>query len=60
MSDALPSWNDTPAKQAIVDFVDAVTTGSPLPVTGEDGRAALAIVEAAYRAAAAGAIVAVG
>ena len=53
-----------PLPDAVVDpyaaFVDAVTTGSPLPVTGEDGRAALAIVEAAYRAAAAGAIVAVG
>jgi phosphoserine phosphatase len=24
--DALPSWNDTPAKQAIVEFVEAVTT----------------------------------
>jgi hypothetical protein len=26
LPDALPSWNDTPAKQAIADFVDAVTT----------------------------------
>ena len=24
-SDPLPSWNDTPTKQAIVDFVDRVT-----------------------------------
>jgi len=53
-----------PAADALVDpyaaFVDAVTTGAPMPVTGEDGRAALAIVEAAYRAAAAGTTVAVG
>jgi hypothetical protein len=29
-SDALPSWNDGPAKQAIVDFVKLTTTqGSP-------------------------------
>lgn len=33
------------------DFLGAVASGSPPPVTGEDGRAALAIVDAAYRSA---------
>ncbi|MBI4728042.1 MAG: Gfo/Idh/MocA family oxidoreductase [Acidobacteria bacterium] len=36
------------------EFVRAVETGAPPSVSGEDGRAALAIVEAAYRAAATG------
>jgi predicted dehydrogenase len=40
-------------------FVDAVTTGTAPPVTGEDGRAALAIIDAAYRSAATGATVGV-
>jgi len=36
------------------EFARAVETGSPPPVSGEDGRAALAIIDAAYRAAATG------
>ena len=35
-------------------FVDAVATGAPLQVTAADGRAALAIIDAAYRSAASG------
>ncbi len=36
-TDPLPSWNDGPAKQAIVDFVSAVTTkGSPDYVAPND------------------------
>jgi predicted dehydrogenase len=47
---ALPDTAVDPYKA----FVDAVATGSPLPVTGEDGRAALAIIDAVYRSAASG------
>jgi predicted dehydrogenase len=40
---------------AVVDpyaaFVEAITNGTALPVTAADGRAALAIIDAAYRAA---------
>ena len=40
-SDALPSWNDGPAKQAIVDFVASTTTrGSPKFVPAEQRIAA--------------------
>ena len=36
-TDPLPSWNDGPAKQAIVDFVQATTTqGSPKFVPPEE------------------------
>lgn len=35
-------------------FVEAVAKGAPLPVTGADGRAALAIIDAAYRSARSG------
>ena len=35
--EALPSWNDGPAKQAIIEFVGATTTqGSPQFVQPED------------------------
>jgi predicted dehydrogenase len=40
-------------------FVDAVASGAPLPVSAADGRAALAIIDAAYRSAASGAVEAV-
>ncbi len=47
-----------PPPSEVVDpyaaFVNSVATGAPLPVTGEDGRAALAIIDAAYRAASSG------
>jgi UDP-N-acetyl-2-amino-2-deoxyglucuronate dehydrogenase len=38
----------------IEDFLDALTTGRPPTVTAQDGRAALALVLAAYQAAASG------
>jgi UDP-N-acetylglucosamine 3-dehydrogenase len=47
---ALPESTDDPYRA----FVRAVETGEPPPVTAADGRAALAIICAAYEAAAAG------
>jgi predicted dehydrogenase len=43
----------------ILDFVEALAQGHPPTVTGHDGRAALALVLAAYRAAATGREVAI-
>jgi predicted dehydrogenase len=48
-----------PAADPYAAFVEACAGGSAPPVTGEDGRAALAIVLAAYDAAASGRTVAV-
>jgi predicted dehydrogenase len=46
---------DVPTLVTVIrEFVRSLTTGSPLPVTGEDGLRAVAMAEAAYRSAAAG------
>jgi predicted dehydrogenase len=54
-------WQDVPATQErdsrtrlLEDFVVAVTTGAPPPVSGADGRACLATVLAAYESAGSG------
>ncbi|HIE50993.1 MAG TPA: Gfo/Idh/MocA family oxidoreductase [Armatimonadetes bacterium] len=50
-------WHEVPVEQPVgerqlfvEDFARAVAEGKPAPVSGEDGLAALAIVESAYRA----------
>ena len=48
-----------PAASPYAAFADAVAGGVPPPVTGEDGRAAVAVVEAAYQSARSGSFVAV-
>ncbi len=60
-------WQDVPATQErdsrtrlLEDFVVAVTTGAPPPVTGADGRACLATVLAAYESAGSGRSVSLG
>lgn len=40
------------ASNPYAEFARAIESGNPPPVTGDDGRAALAIIDAAYRAAA--------
>jgi predicted dehydrogenase len=48
------AWGDDWDPLMVQDFVDAVATGRPVAVTGEDGLRALEVAIAAYRSAAGG------
>ncbi len=45
-----PGYAGGMGREYVKAFLDSVKTGKPLPVTGEDGLAALKIVEAIYKA----------
>jgi len=44
-------WGDNPDEDLIGDFVQSIRSGSPVPITGEDGLAAAAVALAAYESA---------
>lgn len=56
----LVGWGDDLTRRMVADFVDAILTGRPVPISGEDGLRALEVVVAAYRSAAVGRSVTVG
>ena len=45
------NWGDNTDLALCKGFVDAIATGSPVPITGEDGLAAAAVALAAYESA---------
>ena len=45
----LVEWGDDLGRAMVRDFVDAVRADRPVPITGEDGKRALAVALAAYR-----------
>jgi len=48
---------ERPVQREIREFVEAVTDGKPVTIPGEDGRRAIAMIEAAYKSAATGQVV---
>jgi predicted dehydrogenase len=57
---ALEHWGSNANHAMLAGFVEAVRSGAPAPVSGEDGYKALEIVAAAYESARSGAPVRLG
>lgn len=53
----LPPADTSPVQQELADFVASVLADREPPITGADGRAAVAIAEAAYRSVATGKLI---
>jgi len=50
--EAVPGYAGYMGREYVRAFADAILTGGEPPITGEDGVAALRVVEAVYQAAA--------
>jgi len=55
----LLGWGDDLTMRMVADFVDAIRSGRPVPISGEDGLRALEVAIAAYRSSESGRPVAI-